>query len=95
MLTYKAAYKFVEGGVHAQVVDFPEVISSGADLDEARQMLASALIDVAGLRLDRGEPLPVPNPLLTDPDADLDEPIHLHLSASSAVQQVPSGVVVP
>ena len=95
MLTYKAAYKFVDGGVHAQVVDFPEVISCGADLDEARRMLASALVDVAGLHLEQGEPLPHPNPLLTSPDADLDEPIHLHVQASSAVDEVPAGVVVP
>ena len=27
MLTYKAMYKFVEGGVHAEVLDFPGVIT--------------------------------------------------------------------
>lgn len=95
MLTYKAAFKFVDGGVHAWVLDFPSVISSGATLDEARRMLASALIDVAELHLENGEPLPTPDPLRTDVEADLDEPIHLHLRASSAVDEVPAGVVVP
>lgn len=94
MLTYKAAYKFVDGGVHTHVVDFPGAISSGSDLDEARRMIASALLDLAGLSLDRGEALPVPDPSLTDPDADLEEPLHLHLQASTSVDLVPAGVVV-
>ena len=95
MLTFKAGYKFVDGGVHAQVIDFPEVISSGADLDDARRMLASALVDMAELRLDCGLAIPIPNALAIDPDMDLDEPIHLHLRVSSTVEIVPSGVVVP
>jgi len=45
MLTYKAAYQFVEGGVHATLLDFPGAITCGADLAEARRLLASALID--------------------------------------------------
>jgi hypothetical protein len=27
MLQYKAGYKFIDGGVHGQVVDFPAVIT--------------------------------------------------------------------
>lgn len=77
MLTYKAMYKFIDEGVHAEVLDFPGAISFGADLDEARRMLASALVDMAETNLVHGEPLPVPDPAATDPDADLEEPIHL------------------
>jgi predicted RNase H-like HicB family nuclease len=95
MLTYKAAYQFVEGGVHAHVVDFPGAITCGADLPEARRLLASALLDLAGYALERGEALPRPDPSQSDPDADLEEPIYLHLLASTAVEVVPSGVVVP
>jgi predicted RNase H-like HicB family nuclease len=95
MLTYKAAYQFVEGGVHAHLLDFPGAITRGADLSGARRLLASALIDLADLCLDRGEPLPVPDPQLSDPDADIEEPLHLHLRASTTVDLVPSGVVFP
>ena len=35
--------------------DFPGCVSAGATLDEARQMIASALLDLAGLSLDRAE----------------------------------------
>ena len=95
MLQYKAAYKFVEGGVHAQVLDFPAAITCGSDLDEARRLLAVALIDVAETLLEQGQPLPQPNPQISDVEMDIEEPIYLHLRASSAVDQVPAGVVAP
>ena len=43
-MTYKAMYKFLDNAVHAEVLDFPGAISFGADLEEARKMLASALV---------------------------------------------------
>ncbi len=95
MLRYKAGYKFVEGGVHAQVLDFPAAITCGGDLAEARQLLAVALIDVAETALELGQPLPIPDPLVNDVEMDIEEPIYLHLRASSAVEEVPAGVVAP
>jgi hypothetical protein len=94
MLTYKAAYQFVEGGVHAQVLDFPSALTCGPDLTETRRLLASALLDLANYALEKGEALPIPNPHLSDPQADLEEPIHLHLQASTSYQRVPAGLVV-
>ncbi len=93
MLQYKAGYKFVAGGVHAQVVDFPAVITCAADLTEARRLLTTALLDVAETRLELGQSLPTPNPDKSDPEMDFEEPIYLHLSASSEVDQVPAGEV--
>jgi predicted RNase H-like HicB family nuclease len=95
MLQYKAGYKFVGGGVHAQILDFPAAITCGADLAEARKLLAVALIDMAETCLELGQPLPQPNPQVSDPEMDLEEPIYLHLRASSDVSEVPAGVVVP
>jgi len=85
MLTYKAMYKYLDEGVHGEVLDFPGVITCGRDLDETRRLLASALTDMAEIRLLRGESLPLPDPSCTDPDADLEEPIHLLLKATSRV----------
>jgi hypothetical protein len=93
MLTYKAMYKFLEDGVHAEVLDFPGVITCGPNLDEARRLLASALVDMAETSLLAGEPVPLPNPTCTDPDADVEEPIYLLLTATSRVQVIPQGVV--
>ena len=54
MLTYKAMYKFLNEGVHAEVLDFPGTITFGGTLEEARQLLASALVDMAETNLLRG-----------------------------------------
>jgi len=89
MITYKAMYKFVDDGVHAEVLDFPGVITFGPGLEEARRLLASALVDMAETNLLVGEPLPRPDPGLTDPDSDMEEPIHLLLTAASRVEFVP------
>jgi predicted RNase H-like HicB family nuclease len=82
-------YKFLDGAVHAEVLDFPGAITFGRDLDDARRMLASALVDMAETNLLLGEPLPKPDPTRTDLEADLEEPIHLLLNASSRVSVVP------
>ena len=95
MLTYKAAFKFVDGGVHAHVIDFPAAITCGPDLAETRRLLAFALLDLAELSLENGESLPRPDPFCTDPDTDLEEPLHLHLQASTEISISPAGIVVP
>ena len=95
MLQYKAGFKFVDGGVHAQVTDFPAAITCADSLTEARHLLAVALLDVAEAALEAGLALPVPNPRTSDPEMDIEEPIYLHLHVSFEVQEVPKGVVVP
>jgi len=91
MLVYKAMYKTIDQGVHAEVLDFPGAISFGADLEEARRMLASALVDMAETNLLHGEPLPTPDRTCTDPEAELEEPIYLLMSATTRVAHVPQG----
>jgi predicted RNase H-like HicB family nuclease len=93
MLTYKAMYKFLEHGVHAEVLDFPGTITAGDTLQEARRLLASALVDMAETALLHGESLPLPDSLCTDPEADLEEPIHLLLTAASHIRVVPQTAV--
>src|SRR4051812_41687693 len=88
MITYKAMYKFVEGGVHAEVLDFPGAITCAKTLPEARRLLASALVDMAETHILENEPLPRPNPASTDPEADIEEPIYLLLGGASNVKIV-------
>ena len=85
-------YKFVDDGVHGEVLDFPGAITCGRDLDEARSLLAGALVDMAETNLMVGEKLPIPDPSISDPGADLEEPIHLILNASSRFTVVPDVV---
>ncbi len=70
MFTYKAMYKFLDNGVHAEVLDFPGVITFGKDIKEARRLLHSALVDMAETNLLLNEPLPLPDPLSCDHEAD-------------------------
>jgi len=92
MFTYKAAYKFLEDGVHGEVLDFPGVITCGKDLDDARILLAGALVDMAETNIQLGESLPLPASNLNDPEADLEEPIHLILDASSQTKTIPRSI---
>jgi predicted RNase H-like HicB family nuclease len=93
MLTYRAIYKYLDEGLHGEVLDFPGVITCGADLEETRRLLAGALVDMAETHLLHGEPLPQPDPQITDPDADLEEPLYLLLTAAARVAVVPQGTV--
>ena len=95
MLQYKAGYKFVNSGVHAQVLDFPAAITCADNLADARRLLAVALVDVIEAALEAGLTLPAPNPLCSDVEMDVEEPIYLHLQVSSDVQEVPTGVIAP
>lgn len=93
MFTYKAMYKFIDDSVHAELLDFPGVITCADTLDEARKLLASALVDMANTNIELGEPLPRPNPKLSDPEADIEEPLILLLNATTHVETIPSGIV--
>ncbi|HUQ69149.1 MAG TPA: hypothetical protein VM165_06490 [Planctomycetaceae bacterium] len=93
MVRYKAGYKYVATGVHAQVLDFPAAITWGADLDQARRALAVALVDVAEAAIESGQPLPVPDPTATGSEMDIEEPVYLHLGASSEVREIPAGMM--
>ena len=56
-------------------------------------MAAEVLVDMAETNLLLGKALPVPNPDCPCPDVDLDEPIHLVLTASVRVETVVKDVV--
>jgi predicted RNase H-like HicB family nuclease len=89
MLSYRAAYRFLVDGVHGEVLDFPGVLTCGRDLEEARNLLAGALVDMAETNLMLGEALPTPDLEIADSEADLVEPIHLILNASAKFTVAP------
>ncbi|QDZ39998.1 hypothetical protein FRE64_08620 [Euhalothece natronophila Z-M001] len=89
MLTYKAMYKFLDEGVHGEVLDFPGTITFAETLEKTRKSLSAALVDMAETNLQNGESLPQPNPTITDPESDLEEPIYLLLNATPHIQIIP------
>ena len=94
MLTYKSSYKWSDGVVLGEVLDFPGTIAFGHSLEEARRQLASALQDMAETNLLNGEALPIPDESRTNDEADLEEPIHLVLQVGQHVA-TSVGVAVP
>ena len=85
MLQYHVAYHLPEavpGFVVAEVLDFPGVFSQGFDLPDARQMIASALEEVAQLYLEQGRALPVPREPQEGMEADLIERMPLSIEVS-------------
>jgi hypothetical protein len=52
-------------------------------------LLRSALADMAETSIQNGEPLPVPAAGMSDPESDLEEPIHLILQAATVVVELP------
>ncbi len=88
MLTYKAMFKYLNEGVHAEVLDFPGVITCGRDLEEARQLLASALVDILVARERPG----LDNALGRE---DFDMPRSGKAERTQVVEVVESAVAVP
>ncbi|HEY6344344.1 MAG TPA: type II toxin-antitoxin system HicB family antitoxin [Bryobacteraceae bacterium] len=87
MLRYHIAYHMPKGHdrmVVAEALDFPGVCSQGFDLADAREMIASALADMALILLEEGKPLPAPDPDAASGDADLIEilPLTVEVGAS-------------
>ena len=75
MLTYKAMYKFLEQGVHGEVLDFPGANSQGRTLNSARRMIRDAMRLMVDWHFDDGKPLPRPNRKAADRKAIANETI--------------------
>jgi predicted RNase H-like HicB family nuclease len=89
MIKYTAAYYHRaedEGWYTCRVLDFPGAISQGRTLDEARRMLCDALRTMAEWHAEDGKPFPKPDPTLSDPEAEVVEPIYLLLRARTALK---------
>jgi predicted RNase H-like HicB family nuclease len=69
--------------VVAEALDFPGALSQGFDLADARLMIASAMEDLAHSLLEEGQPLPLPDPNASAPDADLVEIVPLSVMAGA------------
>ena len=70
--------------VVAKALDFPGAVTQGFGLADARDMIASAMEDLARSCLEEGRPLPVPDPQAADPKADLIELVPLSVTVGTA-----------
>jgi len=87
MLDYHAAfYPLEDGWYFVRVLDFPGTNTQGKNLEDARFMVRDALKLMAECTLERGEPLPRPNPRAQDKKAERVEPVRLSVRVSAVVK---------
>jgi predicted RNase H-like HicB family nuclease len=70
--TYTAKYTRYQGGYMGQLVEWPEVVTEGADLDECRAMLRDALNEMLLAYHELGKEIPPGNALLEQLAVELD-----------------------
>jgi predicted RNase H-like HicB family nuclease len=82
VLEYHAAYhrQSDSGWYVVTVLDFPGTMSQGRTLRSARRMIRDALRLMAECLMERGEPLPQPDPKAADSTAELVEPIRCQIN---------------
>jgi predicted RNase H-like HicB family nuclease len=70
--TFTAKYTRIKSGYMGQVVEWPEVVTEGKDLDECREMLRDALHEMVAAYKELDKELPIGKALLEQ------IPFHLH-----------------
>lgn len=69
--SYTARYTRLPGGYMGQLVEWPEVVTEGADLEECRAMLRDALNEMLVAYQDLGKEIPSGNALLEQVSVEL------------------------
>jgi len=64
MINYTAKYTKIDSGYMGQLVDWPEVITEGKNLEECRTMLKDALYEMVLAYKDLGKEIPLGNALI-------------------------------
>ncbi len=64
MITYTAKYTKIDSGYLGQLVEWPEVVTEGKDLEECRALLRDALREVVLAYRQLGKEIPPGNALL-------------------------------
>ena len=58
MKNYTARYTRIDAGYMGQIVEWPEVITEGKDIDECRELLRDALLEMIEAYKQQGKELP-------------------------------------
>jgi predicted RNase H-like HicB family nuclease len=64
MINYTAKYTKIDSGYMGQLVEWPEVVTEGKDLEECRAMLRDALNEMMLAYKELGKEIPVGNALI-------------------------------
>lgn len=69
--TYTATYTRIEAGYMGQVVEWPEVVTEGKDLEECRRMLKDALHEMVLAYQQQNREIPPGNSLIEQVSVEL------------------------
>ncbi|KAB2928628.1 MAG: type II toxin-antitoxin system HicB family antitoxin [Candidatus Contendobacter sp.] len=72
LCSYTAKYTRITKGYMGQLVEWPEVVSEGPDLDECRAMLRDALHEMVLAYRDLGKEIPSHNALIEQIPVEID-----------------------
>jgi predicted RNase H-like HicB family nuclease len=64
MTSYTAKYIKIDSGYMGQLVEWPEVVTEGKNLEECRTMLRDALNEMMLAYLETGKEIPIGNALI-------------------------------
>jgi predicted RNase H-like HicB family nuclease len=73
LATYTARYVRIDSGYMGQLVEWPEVVTEGADLDDCRASLRDALEQMILAYRQMGKDLPAPGGLLEQLGIEVDD----------------------
>jgi len=64
MVNYTAKYIKIDSGYMGQIVEWPEIVTEGKDLEDCRDMLRDALNEMILAYKDLGKEIPLGNALI-------------------------------
>ena len=70
--SYTAKYLKIESGYMGQLIEWPEVVTEGADLDECRALLRDALREMFKAYAQLGKEIPLGNALIEQLPVEVD-----------------------
>jgi predicted RNase H-like HicB family nuclease len=78
MITYTAKYNKISSGYMGQLVEWPEVVTEGRDLEDCRTMLRDALKEMVLAYRQVGKELPLGNALIEQVPIEIDHVSQAH-----------------
>jgi predicted RNase H-like HicB family nuclease len=69
--SYTAKYTKIDSGYMGQLVDWPEVVTEGGDIEQCRAMLRDALREMVLAYQEQGKEIPVGNDLFEQVSVEL------------------------
>ena len=71
MINYTAKYTKISSGYMGQIVEWPEIVTEGKDLEECRAMLRDALREMILAYRELGKEIPIGNALIEQIPAEV------------------------